>query len=330
MKTVFLFLALLVVQMISTAAETYTSDDIQRVLRIKNVPARQDGKHLLVLDRILPDGKLQCRYFGTRQELILEKSATTPSVFYEDSSDFMITQYVLQNCFGNIRNDLPYQLAILKGDKTGRISKLQNLNRVLKNFSQQLIQIRNEFASDRDDQLDAYIVLLDKTDFSELLNSAVAMQDWLLTVALYEKYKSQTTALTSRYLPYKSPQQELRSRLTALEKELVANFARRMQTANIRQEQFKNKYPAAGGLWSRTAPADYAELKFFFVQSMESYMRLDKLSIIFSPQECGSAMLDVLLMTEGSPGAAELENEFDRMIRNLPEKSRNKQQNQNK
>ena len=59
-------------------------------------------------------------------------------------------------------------------------------------------------------------------------------------------------------------------------------------------------------------------------------MRLDKLSVIFSPQESGSAMLDVLLMTEGSPGAAELENEFDRMLRNLPVKSNKKQQSQNK
>ena len=330
MKTVFLFLLLLLVQIVSTAAETYTSDDIQRVLRIKNIPARQDGKHLIVLDRILPDGKLQCRYFGTRQELILEKSAATPSVFYEDSSDFMITQYALQNYFSNIRNSLPYQLAILKGDKTQRISKLQKLNSLLKNFSMNLMQIRNEFASDRDDQLDAYAVLLDNTSCSELLNSAVAMHDWLLTVALYEKYRSQTTQLTSRYLPYKPAQQELQSRLKTLEKELVENFARHIQTANIRQEQFKKQYPAAGGLWNRAAPTDYAELKFFFVQSMASYMRLDKLSVIFSPQESGSAMLDVLLMTEGSPGAAELENEFDRMLRNLPVKSNKKQQSQNK
>lgn len=317
MKTVFLLLTLL---MLSAAAAqpTYTSDDIQRVLRIKNSRGRLDGKNLVVLDRILPDGRLKCRYIGTRQQITLNANQTEPSVFYEDSSDFMITQYVLQNSFASAPNYLPRQLAQLKGDKTGRISKLQALENELKNFTGKLIQIRNEHADDRDDQLDAFASLLDEAVFNDILISSVGMQDWLLTIVLFEKYHSTVLSLTMRYLPYEPIQQEMHSKLEKQKKELVEKFTLHIKNNNVRRGQFRKKYPAAAGLWSRTAPADYRELKYFFSQSMESYMRLEKISKIFSPQDWGSAMLDVLLMTEGSPGAVELETEFDNTMRSIP------------
>ena len=56
---------------------------------------------------------------------------------------------------------------------------------------------------------------------------------------------------------------------------------------------------------------DYKNLRRIFYAAMESYFKLDKISKLAAPQEWGSAMLDVLLLTEGCPTAGSFEQEFD-------------------
>jgi len=68
-------------------------------------------------------------------------------------------------------------------------------------------------------------------------------------------------------------------------------------------------------LWDEAPPASYDQLLQVFDRSMRSFARLDELSQITDFQDWGGAMLDVLLLIEGSPGSKVLEEEFDRAIK---------------
>ncbi len=134
---------------------------------------------------------------------------------------------------------------------------------------------------------------------------------------MYERYQQMIYNAMIRPFNHTHLAAEASEKLRQCERDLLELFANQHLQANARKEMFQKFYPRARGLWSRTPPQSYAQLRNYFEQSMQAYFKLDELSQLTEPQDWGSTMLDTLLLIEGSPGAAELEKEFDLAMRKL-------------
>ncbi len=324
---IFYFALLLGFMIFSTtglSAREYDDNDIKRVLYL-NKKSQQTPQRFVILESIQPSGLLECRILGSSTVIKLRKNDVTALDFYEDSSNFLITQYALMGMVDRIRKNLPLMLARVNNDNTGRINALANYANSIKEFNSNCYKILNQFASGSQEQEDALNNLLQKTKILDQIKKAAVSGDWALAIAMYDVYNDSCIKILNKHFSVlKAPRKEAETKCEECEKELVLNFARKLQQPNVRRSTFLKLYPAARGLWSLSAPGNYQELRNLFIQSMQSYVRSDKISKLFEPQDWGAAILDALLLVEGAPCAAELEKEFDTEMLNLSKRAAQK------
>ncbi|MBO5722778.1 MAG: hypothetical protein J6S19_06655 [Lentisphaeria bacterium] len=294
------------------AAPAFDSDDIGKVLYVPGLhTADQSG--FLVLDEIKDSGYLVCHRLGSTGRLQISNRRVRKLVFFENSTPFMITQYALYNVFTGTRENLSLQLARLTGDANNRLQMLDELNTQLRQFKSKLNKIQKG-EDEEEDKLEEAKSLLEDLPVADIVKRAAADKDWLLTTTLYETSRRFFTTEVLKIFPgLNTPLQEMMDECLA---ELLELFSAQQKVSNVRRELFLKHYSKSRGGWTNPHCTNYDKLKKLFVQSMQGYFKLDKLSRIFEPQDWGSAMLDALLMVEGTPGAAELEKEFDDAMRN--------------
>ena len=293
----------------------YDDNDIKRILYLKK-PSASSPVPFVVLERIHNNKQLECTYLGTRKKLTVTASKVTPMMFYEDSSNLMITQYALWNIFFNHHPNLPLALAKINNDTTGRMTALSNFNAAVKELQKNMTLIRKNHQANSNEQANALAELIGKDQTLSQVKQAATSHDWVLALTLLDIYQTDIMQLYTRYFANMPDViKEAQSNYSNCENELLQIFANKMQQPNMRRELFRQIYPQARGLWSQAPPSSYKQLKNVFAQSMKSYYKLDEISKIFNPQDWGSAMLDALLLLEGAACATELEREFDNEMR---------------
>ena len=324
---IFLFKAVLLVLAAATAfplsakERKYTDNDIKRILYLKN-PASNAPAQFAVLEGIHKNRLLECRYFGTQQPLNVDRQHVIPTIFYEDSSNFMITQYALIAMFQRQKPTLALALAKLNNDTTGRMSALNNYAASLKDLQKNISVIRHQIPPNSPEQANALADLISRDKTLSLIRQAATYNDWVLAIALFDNYREEILTTYNRYFShFPDVIKVAQVNCAACENELVLNFANKFQTPNARRKLFLHLYPQARGMWTQPPPTNYEQLKAFFVRSLNSYHKLDKISRIFKPQDWGSAMLEALMTMDGAACAAELEKEFDDEMRRLARRS---------
>ncbi|MBR7144495.1 MAG: hypothetical protein IKD10_06080 [Lentisphaeria bacterium] len=322
MKRLLPVLAFIVFVFPLTAKEKqYDDNDIKRILYLKK-PAASSPARYVVLDKILNSKQLECIYLGTQQTLTVSTSNVVPMMFYEDSSNFMITQYALYGIFTRQKPNLPLGLAKINNDNTGRVTALSNFATAIRDIQNNISHIRKNFPPNSNDQANALADLISKDKTLSLIKQAASSGDWVLALTLFDNYKTDVIQLYTRYFANMPDViKEAQLNCADCENELLLNFANKLQQSNMRRTLFLQIYPQARGLWSQSPPSSYEQLRNVFIRSMNSYHKLDKISRIFTPQDWGSAMLDSLLLLEGSRCAADLEREFDDEMRRLKKRS---------
>ena len=320
-KTVTVFLAGVFAFTLAAKEKKYDDNDIKRILYLKN-PASSAPVRYVVLDRIY-NNQFECTYLGTQQTVIVPKNNVVPMIFYEDSSNFMITQYALIGIFSKQRPNLALGLAKINNDTTGRMTTLGNFAAAIKSTQENISFIRRKLPPNSNDQANALADIISKDKTLSLVKQAATSNDWYLALTLFENYKESVLQQYTKFFA-NMPDiiKEAQIAYAECENELLLNFSNKMQQQNVRRALFLQLYPKARGLWSQTPPTSYKQLCNMFVRSMKSYHKLDSISKIFKPQDWGSTMLDVLLFLEGSACSAELEKEFDDEMRRLLKRTR--------
>lgn len=309
---------------IGLSARDFNDNDVKRVLYLKKKNPQMPLR-FLILENILPSGVLDCRIFGATRTVKLRPDEVIALDFYEDSSNFMITQYALQGIVARNRSNLPLKLARLNNDNTGRVNTLAQYVNDLKSFGSACQKLLRNHPSGSQEQDDALNDLLQKNKLLDNIKRAAAAGDWALAIAMYDVYADNClNMLVKHFFMCKSAVAAAKAQYDSCEKELVLNFARKFHQPNVRRNNFLKLYPGARGIWSQTPPGNYKDLRNLFEQSMRSYIRADQISKLFEPQEWGTAILDALLLVEGAPCAAELEKEFDTELLNMSKRSAQK------
>lgn len=296
---------------------SYSEDDISRLLYLRKPVGNNLTSHFLVLKRIGLDRRtLHCRIYGTTRNHSVDISAVTKLPFYENSSAFMITQYALYNILRNASPNPALLLAQLDREAAARVSPIIKFQMETEKLRKEISAVLRDTDSDQDDRNDKIIDILENSPIFTLPSSAAASGDWITAITLCEKLAEFLKSGSMwRILIHK----ELRSTTNDLFNKCVQNLlddlAVKFSTPNARQELFSKYFPRARGIWSEGAPSDYKTLRRLFYASLEAYFKLDNISRLASPQDWGSAMLDVLILTEGCPTSGSLEQEFDTEMR---------------
>ena len=295
----------------------YSEDDINRLLYIRKPAGSSLASHFLVLKRVGLDRRtLHCRIYGTNHDHQVDIANAVKLPFYEESSIFMITQYAIYNFAVEKSSNPALLLAQLSRDGAARVAPIIR-------FQQEKDRLRKEFFTilanaefDQDDRDDTIADLLEKSPLFTLPNSAVANGDLLTAAALCENLANFIkSGLMRRVLTSDALRDTANELFNKCVKDLLSDLSVKISTPNARQEIFRKHFPRARSIWSESPPGDYKNLRRIFYASMESYFKLDNISQLVAPQDWGSAMLDVLLLTEGCPTASRFEQEFDMQSR---------------
>ena len=300
----------------------YDDNDIKRILYLKK-PGNSAPVRFAVLNRII-NNQLECNYLGTQQNVLVHKKDVVPLIFYEDTSNFIITQYALFGIFTKQRPNLALGLAKINNDTTGRMATLSNFVSSVQAAQSNISFIRQKLPPNSNEQANALADLIAKDKTLLLVKQAATSNDWFLAITLFDSYKENILQQYTRYFA-NMPDiiKDAQVMCAECENELLLNFNNKMQQPNnVRRTLFLQLYPKARGTWSQTPPMSYEQLRKMFIRCMNSYLKLDSISKIFRPQDWGAAMLDTLLFLEGAACAAELEREFDDEMRRLLKRAR--------
>ena len=315
-------ICLITIWLLQTALCLYADTSIDcspnRILYCRNqLPGLR--QNFVVLDKITDSGLLQCHVLGTQRQLQLKPDQVTVTCFFAHSSDFMITQYALYNYANHQADNYALALAIYNGDQTGRINRLLAYEQAVREFTAAVKKIKNlpRDSWEPADQLDALLELLEQLTITDHITQAAASHDWILAIAMWENYQRVLPQTASRAFPGTTAAGAVHEQLQNYTGKLLGMFCSQLQLPNARRQIFLKHFPAARGLWSEAIPRNRQMLRRFFERSMQSYFQLEDLSSIVEPQDWGSAMLEVLMLTESIPGANELEEEFDNAMRQL-------------
>ena len=295
-------------------SHVYSDDDIGRIVYCRpNI--------FLVVDSISQTG-LNCHTYGKTKKYKVKFEDATPTRFYENSSLLMITQYALRDYSTKRRNGFAGMLARLCGDTTGRIEKIDLQEAALKKLEKalQTIKTSSDYSEYPEERIDAYLDVLDTNWPSEQIQDAAVSGDWQLAAALSIRVHEYMNTLPQR-LNTSEVVKPIQDKLAETNKVILEDFSKQMRLENTRRKLFKKHYPYSKGLWSMSPPASFQGFINFYQRSMNAFFNLDNLSKVTETQDWGSAVLDVLLMCEGTPGAAVLEKEFDEEIRKLEQVS---------
>ena len=299
----------------------YDDNDIKRILYLKK-PHSSAPVRYVILNRI-NNNQFECTYLGTQQTVTVYKNNVVPLIFYEDTSNFIITQYALFSMFTGQRPNLAMGLAQVNNDTTGRMITLSNFHSAVQATQSQIAFIRKKLPQNSNEQANALADLISKDKTLSLVKQAATSNDWFLAITLLDSYKENILQQYTRFFANMPDITKEAQMLAAqCENELLINFNNRMQQPNVRRTLFLQLYPKARGLWSQIPPMSYEQLRSMYIRSMNSYLKLENISKIFNPQDWGSAMLDTLLFLEGAACAAELEREFDDEMRRLLKRAR--------
>lgn len=138
----------------------------------------------------------------------------------------------------------------------------------------------------------------------KLTSDAVAANDWLLAVALFQSTRRVVAAGVRRSGLEAAEKKSFMDRLDATAAELVAKFAAYAQTPVSRVAAFRQACPRARGVWSAAPPADFGALCEAFNGVWGAFLRLDRYSESIDFEQWGNAMLDVLLFSPDMPAFA--------------------------
>ena len=312
-KSILGLLFLLFLGIYLPASDAFGEDDLQRLLYIRQAANKTLAGNFLILDKISIDGEtLQCRVYGTKRQVTAAASRVTKLPFYENSSPFMISQYAIYHFVKRSAFNPALQLARLDRTSALRATPIDQFAVESGKLQDLFKEIARDSDLDDDDRTDKIIEALENSPLFTLPDTAAADGDWLLAAALCEEL-----ANTLQSSPYRRALSNNDLRKTAKDlfgkcvEKLLSDLNTKLSSPNARRELFKKHFPRARSVWSESQVRDYANLRRIFYASLESYFRLDSISRIISPQDWGSAMLDVLLLTEGIPAALEIEQEFD-------------------
>ena len=313
--TGFIFTLLLWAGMVYGAS--YSEDDTNRLLYLKKPAGNSLTSHFLILKRIGLDRRtLHCRIYGTNQDHQVDIASVSKLPFYEDSSIFMITQYAIYNFAVETPSNPALLLAQLNRDAAARVAPIVKFQQEKARLNKELLGILRNTEYNQDDRNDAIADLLENSPLFTLPNSAAAHGDLITAIALCENI---TSFIKSGLMRRFFVNEEVRNTANDLFNKCVENLLNdlnsKISTPNARQEIFRKQFPQARGIWSESPPGSYKNLRRVFSASMESYFNLDKISRLAAPQDWGSAMLDVLLLTEGCPTVGSFEQEFDMEMR---------------
>ncbi len=295
------------------ASDSFGEDDFQRLLYTRKAANKTLAGNFLILDKIGIDGEtLRCRVYGTNRQVVVTPSQVVKLPFYENSSPFMVSQYAIYHLVKRSTFNPALQLARLDRISAVRVAKIDQIAAESSKLQTLFKDIARDSDLDDDDRTDKIIEALENSPLFTLPDAAAADGDWLLAAALCEEL---SRILQSSSFLRSLSNNDLRKTANNLfgkcAEKLLSDFNAKLSTPNARRELFKKHFPRARSVWSESQVADYANLRRIFYASLESYFRLDSISQIMSPQDWGSAMLDVLLLTEGIPAALEMEQEFD-------------------
>ena len=292
---------------------SYSEDDISRLLYSRKSANNSLAGHFLVLKRIGLDRRtLHCRIYGTQRDYPVDIANVTKLPFYEDSSSFMITQYAIYHFAVNTAFNPALQLAQLNRDSAARVKPIVHFQMEKARLQREITAILRNTDLTQDDRNDHIADLLEQSQLFTLPSSAAAGGDWMTAAALCENLANFIKSGLIRMVLSDNTMRNTANDLFAeCTKNLLSDLTAKFNTPNARQEIFRKHFPKARGIWSESMVVDYKNLRRIFYAAMESYFKLDKVSKLAAPQEWGSAMLDVLLLTEGCPTAGSFEQEFD-------------------
>ena len=318
----FALLLLLFSAMHIPAVEFFGEDDSQRLLYIRKALDKSLAGNFLVLEKVSIDKQtLNCRIYGSNRKVNVSVSQVIKLPFYENSSPFMISQYAIYHLIKRSKFNPALQLSRLDRSSATRTGKIDLLARESARLQKLFQEIAREPELAPEDRTDKIIEALENSQLFTVPDSAAADGDWLLAAALCEELANILQSPAFRRALNNSDLQKTSSELfNRCEEKLLNDLNTKLSVPNARRELFKKHFPRSRGVWSESQVTDYTDLRRIFYASLESYFKLDHISRIISPQDWGSAMLDVLLLTEGIPSALEIEQEFDAAIRQWSKK----------
>ena len=306
----------------NTGNGAFSSRDLNRVLYLKTNPSRY-----LVLQKIMPDGKLRCRIYATRQIVSIESYDAGKTIFYDSTSQLVLSQYALYYRAHRLKNNHAMDLWKQSGDSTGRLEVLNKFDAELKHFRAQLQSIRkkNHKVEDPDDRLDNLHELLDKCKLPEIISGQFETNDFALLIVMYADFHILMLEFEKMDPEKSSLYEAARTMRQELAKQLCDAFSEHNSSSGQtgRREKFLRIYPDhKGARWQKPSPQTPTELTRSFDSCMKSYFALNNLSSITDPQEWSSAVLDVLMLTGGAKCTAGLEKELDNTLEMLEQKNK--------
>lgn len=306
-----------------SAADTSNSfedDDTGRILYLTDSVGKLPAGSFLVVDEKTGRSGFECHLLGSTAKYSVRRSAVRPMVFYENSTAFAVTQYALKD-FASGKNNTPeIQLARAFGDNTNRINQMAQFDVALNKLKKSLREAQRQRGlqeMDLEEYEDLLAEVLEDNQIFDTVKQAAGSGDWMLAIALNNAYLCNIRLLANVLLPTARTRDLGDKFLQAQTLELISLFAAHITANNLRCQNFRRQFPRARGIWSSPPPTNYKQLMDFFKRSLESYIRLDDISQVVHPQDWGSAMLDVLIMSENVPGTDDLKKEFDEAMRRI-------------
>lgn len=310
--------AVLLLGLFLHGAEPFTENDIGRLLCLSRPVSGVPAGTFLVVDRVESPQEIACHVYGSTTGITIAPAEVTRLVFFDGVPAFTVTQYALYSYAFGHPEDYAVRLARLSGDPSGRMAVINEFETARNQFLQEVQNAINRRYAENlevEDFEDRIRTLLDESTAFDAVKRAAAANDLALSIALAQAWFDTIRRNAGKLFATPAGRAAGMAALGKQQQYLLDLYRERGKLANVRRDQFRALCPKARGLWGEAPPASYDQLLQVFDRSMRSFARLDELSQITDFQDWGSAMLDVLLLVEGSPGSKVLEEEFDRAIK---------------
>ena len=164
------------------AGAEITGNDITRIFYASNNP-----QQFLVLEKILPDGQLSCRYLNQNKRRNFAVQDLRKTYFFESSTPLFVTQHALYlgisdtpaMRLANLFARDSYRMQLLKVYQKARDRHLDRLNAAIR---------KADSIKDADDRREQFHGVLDEFDLDKIILKAVDAQDWILALTLMRDY----------------------------------------------------------------------------------------------------------------------------------------------
>ncbi len=299
----------LVLFSVTSEGAVYTEDkDAGRLVRLTESAGRFSAGAFFVFEKpsVSKTEKsailYQCRELNGTGHHTFPAAVIKGYSFFEDVAPYHVSFYALQYFPSGKRPDYIYLC-----EKLGGSLRSKNMLEMFA-FEKEVIR---PLASE-DPAAEEKMELLFDGKSMELVEEALQTGDLLLAVALFDRFQNFVLRLKRLEQPelYSMAKKKLAENREILRKKCNEHI----ELSQARKAAFEEACPNIRGRWKEGNPATYKLLQSRCVSARQAYLKASQLSSVTSFPEWGSKMLEVLVLTCGSPEAKELEMQFDKAL----------------